>query len=140
MVIHQCMTCGERWGASASHITSQHIKLGHEPLVGDEDVLTQLARERGVAIKRTPDVPIVIYRCFECNEIWEHDATEESYERSRSHDQLGHTVLIGDELIVRAMVTPGTLPTNTANPLDPDSTSGQGTVLSFVGKAEEDAA
>jgi len=135
MEIHQCMTCGERWGVgtSASGLRAeQHRLKGHQVFIGDDQVLANAAKAAGLDVTTSVTEPMAVYRCLDDNEVWVH-GTEDACDRAMEHKALGHLVYQGDEAAMRALTKDqiGQLPPQTPNPRDPASASGGGTVLSF---------
>lgn len=138
MDIHQCMTCGERWGhgtVAAGKRVELHRNQGHTVLVGDDAVFDRQANAQGLEIVRPAEEPIVLYRCFDCHEFWMH-GTEEEYLKGTEHTALGHLVLVGEDPAIKTMSRELVSAAPQApNPTDPDSKPGGGS-MHLWGEAE----
>jgi len=137
MEIHQCMTCGERWGVgtSAAGISvEKHRKQGHEIFVGVDEVLAAAAKAVGIDVGSSITEPMPVYRCLDCDELWVL-GTEDAMELAKDHKARGHRVFQGDETDMRKLSRMYGLEERpqTPNPLDPKSVAGGGTIMSLGG-------
>lgn len=136
MDIHQCMTCGARWGvgtSSAGMQAEQHRLKGHRVLIGDDVSLRDQAEALGLDLSTALGEPLVVYRCLTCDEVFVH-GTEEAYQRALTHQ--GHQIFVGEEKTVLGMSREPVTSPQTPNPIDPESVVGEGTLLSFGGDVE----
>ena len=134
MDLHQCMTCGERWGVGTTADSTRlqkHQKQGHRVLVGDDTVLTDLAEKEGVVLAVSTDA-LALVRCFDC-EQYAVAGTQDGYDFSMEHRGLGHYCLVGEEPSIRLMVRPQESVKQSTDPFNPEKEAGSGALTSFGG-------
>ena len=139
MDIHQCMTCGERWGVGTSADgtrAEKHRLKGHKISVGDAEVLRLQALADGLVIEESEIEPMPMYHCLDCHELWVL-GTEDAYQRAIEHKGQGHGVYQGYEKEMRALTKEmiGHPVSQNPNPLDENSVAGGGKILTFSGGA-----
>jgi hypothetical protein len=131
------MTCGERWGVGTSVFgarAEKHKLMGHTVMVGDDQNLERESVQWGTPLATMLVEPMPVYRCLDCEEIWVL-GTPDAYDRAVEHKGMGHRVFQGDEadmkkLTLSKMIDLGP---QTPNPLDPNSVTGGGTILTLTG-------
>lgn len=134
MDIHQCMTCGERWGVGTSAFgmrAAKHQAKGHLVLIGDADVLRVRAEASGLDLSVSED-PLELFRCLTCDEHWVH-GSEEAADRALEHTSQGHKVYQGAERDMLALTFDkiANKDPQTPNPMNPDSLAGGGTIAAY---------
>lgn len=136
MDIHQCMTCGERWGVGTSAYgmrAEKHRQMGHQVSIGDDEVLRVQAASIGLELGASFGEPLDVYRCLDCEEIWVH-GTADAYDRAVEHKGRGHLVFQGTEADMRNLKrehlsNPGP---QTPNPMDENSRAGGGVIMTLT--------